>query len=60
MFHLEHFKFELIVEFEGKKQKYISRVEKWHLDADSEVEDLRVYVTIKILGAKETDIYWKR
>lgn len=57
MFHLEHFKFELIVEFEGKKQKYISRVEKWHLDADSEVEDLRVYVTIKILGAKETDIY---
>ena len=57
MFHLEHFKFELIVEFEGKKQKYISRVEKWHLDADSDVEDLRVYVTIKILGAKETDIY---
>lgn len=54
MFDLEHFKFELIVEFEGKKQKYISRVEKWHLDAESEAEDLRVYTTIKILGANET------
>ena len=54
MFDLEHFKFELIVEFEGKKQKYISRVEKWHLDAESEAEDLTVYTTIKILGANET------
>jgi len=37
-----------------KKQKYISRVEKWHLDAESEAEDLRVYITITFLGANET------